>query len=210
LISFANAWNKQGVQGFERGLKRCKQVTEAPWLPVWPMLNQAYYLMNTGHLEEAERLFLLLEQQLASQDLPSYRYSARIGLGLLTLARGEIEHARTQLCSLLGKKQCLYIETYVFAEIGLAEIDMQQGAYTEAYQRLYSMLSLTGSKRSLLELYTICACTLARLSLTPTQQAQGVVPLLKDVHRRISTIGPNHLTRECGTLLAQFSENRAN
>lgn len=206
-VYFSQGQFKQGMQEFEGCLERCKQVTEAPWLPMWPMLNQAYYVMSRGHLDEAERLFVLLDQQLASQDLPSYRYSAQIGLGLLALARRQVEQARTQLRALLAKKQSMYIETYVLAEIGLAEIDMQQGAHAEAYRRLYSMLALTG-KRSLLELYTVCACTLARLSLPHVRQAQGVVPLLQDVHQRISTIGPNDLARECGTLLAQFSESR--
>lgn len=185
---------------FVRCLQLCQQVPEAAWVTIWPLLSQAYFLMSVGQLDEAERIFLRVQEQLASQDLPAYRCSTQIGLGLVALARRQLERAHTLLCTALAQRQSIYIEVYVLAEIGLAEIAQQQGAYAEAYERLCRLLAFSG-KRSLLQLYAMSAFALARLSLH-TQQTAGVAELLETVYRLVTAAGANDMARKCRVLQA--------
>jgi tetratricopeptide (TPR) repeat protein len=177
------------------GLQRLRQIVA--------LLNQAYYLMSAGQLDMAERILLLLQKQLTAQDLPAYRFSTQIGLGLLALARQQFERADSLLREALARKQNIYIEVYVLAEIGLARIAQCRGHYAEAYTRLQNMLAFSG-ERSLLELYVNCALSLGRLSLC-MQQVQGVAGLLEDAHRLIAAAGSPWLARECRELLAQLA-----
>src|SRR3954468_18498377 len=119
---------------------------------LWPLLNQAFYLTQCGQLDKAEQIFGLVQLRLEIWDLPSYRNSLQIGLGLLALARQQFDLAYALLHETLAQKQSIYIEAYVYAEIGLARLAQQQGAYVEARERLCNMLAFSG-RRSLLHLY---------------------------------------------------------
>lgn len=196
---------QRGEQEFAHCLDLCRQVSEAPWVVAWPLLNQSYYLLALGQLNEAERMFLQLREQLAGQDLPAYHYSTQIGLGLVALDRRQYKRAQHLLCEALEQRQNIYVEAYVLAEIGLARIAQHQGASTEAYERLRRLLDFSG-KRGLLPLYAASALALARLRL-PTPQEQEVIPLLEDVQQSISAAGYTGLARECRALLAQRLES---
>ncbi|MGH2508278.1 MAG: BTAD domain-containing putative transcriptional regulator, partial [Ktedonobacteraceae bacterium] len=185
---------------FARCLQLCQQVPEAAWVTIWPLLSQAYFIMSVGQLDEAERIFLRVQEQLASQDLPAYRCSTQIGLGLVALARRQFEHAKHLLYTALAQRQSIYIEVYVLAEIGLAEIAQQQGAYAEAYERLYRLLAFSG-RRSLLQFYAMSAFALARLSFR-TQQTTGVAELLEVVSQLITAAGAMDMARKCRVLQA--------
>lgn len=187
------------VQEFARCLRLCQQVPDVTWAAIWPLLSQAYFLMSIGQLDEAEAIFVRVQQQLASQDLPAYRCSTQIGLGLVALARRQFEHAKHLLCTALAQRQNLYIEVYVLAEIGLAEIDQQQGASAEAYERLYKLLAFCG-RRSLLQLYAMSACALARLGLQ-TQRTAGLADLLEIVYQLVAATGAVDMARKCRSLL---------
>jgi hypothetical protein len=196
---------RRGEQEFAHCLDLCRQVSEAPWVVAWPLLNQSYYLLALGQLNEAEQMFLRLREQLADQDLPAYQYSTQIGLGLVALDRRQYKRAQRLLREALEQRQNLYVEAYVLAEIGLARIAQHQGASTEAYERLRHLLDFSG-KRGLLHLYAASALALARLRL-PTPQAQEVIPLLADVQQSMAAAGYTDLARECGLLLAQRLES---
>ncbi len=194
--------HERGRREFERCMERCEQVREARWVVIWPLLNQAYYFMALGRLDEAERLFSQAEQRLEGLDLPSYRSSLHIGLGLLALARQQFELAYELLHEALARKQSAYIEVYVLAEIGLAQIAEQWGAYAEARERLCRMLAFTG-RRSLLLLYATSALALARLGLR-TRETQGLADLLARVYSMVTAAGAGNLADQCRELQARL------
>lgn len=194
--------HERGRQEFERCMERCEQVREARWVVIWPLLNQAYYVMALGYLEEAERLFSQAGRSLEGLDLPSYRSGLQVGLGLLALARRQFETAYELLHEALASKQSAYIEVYVLAEIGLAQIAEQWGAYAEARERLHRMLAFTG-RRSLLLLYATSALALARLGLR-TREVQGLADLLAQVYEMATATGARSLANQCRALQAQI------
>jgi DNA-binding SARP family transcriptional activator/predicted nucleic acid-binding protein len=194
--------HERGRQEFERCMERCEQVREARWVVIWPLLNQAYYVMMQGRLDEAELLFSQAERSLEGLDLPSYRSSLQVGLGLLALARRQFETAYELLQEALARKQSAYIEVYVLAEIGLAQIAEQWGAYAEARERLRRMLAFTG-RRSLLLLYAASALALARLGLR-TREVQGLTDLLAQVYEMVTAAGARSLAKQCCELQAQI------
>lgn len=186
------------TQEFAHCLQLCRQVPEAAWVTIWPLLNQAYLLVSVGQLDEAEAILLRVQEQLSSQDLPAYRCSTQIGLGLVALARRQFERASHLLSTALAQRQSVYIEVYVLAEIGLAEIAQQQESYAEAYERLYRLLAFSG-RRSLLQLYATTAFALARLGLR-TQQTAGLAELLETVCQLVTAAGASGMVRECRSL----------
>ncbi|MGH2478939.1 MAG: hypothetical protein ACRDHW_04715, partial [Ktedonobacteraceae bacterium] len=156
-----------------------------------------------GQLDEAEHVFLRVQEQLASQDLPAYRCSTQIGLGLTALARRQFARANELLRTALAQRQSVYIEVYVLAEIGLAEIAQQQEAYAEATERLRRMLAFSG-QRSLLQLYAASAFALTRLGLH-TRQVAGLPALLDAVCQLVTQAGAGDLARMCRTLQADLA-----
>lgn len=202
-VSHFSGQYQRGGQEFAHCLDLCRRVSEAPWVTVWPLLDQAYYLLSLKRLSEAEQMFLQLREQLSDQDLPAYLYSTQIGLGLIALARQQFSQAHTLLCEVLTRRQNIYIETYVLAEIGLARIAQHQGASTEAYERLRHLLAFSG-KRGLFHLYAFSAFALVRLSF-PLLRAREMVPLLEHVCQHASSAGFTALASECRVLLGRFA-----
>lgn len=193
---------RRGEKEFAHCMQLCQQVPEAPWVMVWPLLNQAYYLTQTGQLDEAEQTFDLIRPLLENRELPAYQHSLQIGLGLLALARRQFEQASTLLRTALDHKQGIYIEAYVQAEIGLARIAQQQGDYDQARERLSAMLAFSG-RRSLLYLYANSAFSLARLSLR-TREVRGIAELLEQVLQLLTSAGAFGLVNEYRALQARL------
>jgi DNA-binding SARP family transcriptional activator len=194
--------HERGQREFERCMQRCEQVREARWVVIWPLLNQAYSMMAWGQLDEAQQLFAQVERRLEGLDLPSYRNSLHIGLGLLALARRQLDVAFELLHQALSHKQGAYIEVYVLAEIGLAHIAEQRGAYGEARARLRRMLAFTG-RRSLLLLYATSALSFVRLGLR-TRELHGLADLLARVSQLVTAAGANSLASRCLELQAHI------
>jgi tetratricopeptide (TPR) repeat protein len=158
--------------------------------------------MARGRLDEAEQLFAQVQRRLESLDLPSYRNSLHIGLGLLALARRQLDMAFELLHQALSHKQGAYIEVYVLAEIGLAHIAEQWGAYGEARARLRRMLAFTG-RRSLLFLYATSALSFVRLGLR-TREMHGLADLLARVYQMVTAAGAASLADRCLELQAHI------
>lgn len=190
-------------QTFEYCLDLCDKAPDVIWAKAWPRLNQAYYLIYTGHPENAEDIFLELQEQLAPQNLQAYLSSIQAGLGLIALARREYSQANTLLHEALAQRQSIYVESYVLAEVGLAELDQQQGAYDVAYERLCRVLRFSG-RRSLLQHYVSSAFALVRLSLQ-MQRTKGIAEFLKRVSQIAGAAGSPRLIYECRTLLEALS-----
>ncbi len=193
---------ERAKQEFARCLELCQQISEAEWVTIWPWLNRAYALLDLKRLDEAEQIFLQVQRQPINHDMPSNWCSTQIGLGLLALARRQFAQAHHLLSEALEQRQSVYIEVYVLAQIGLAEIAQHQGASTEAYERLCRILAFCG-KRSLLQLYATSALALARLSLH-THQNQGIAALLETVCQLATDAGSQKLASECRVLQTQF------
>ncbi len=188
------------VAWLEQCLEHCQHHVEAPWVSLWPQINQAYQALGTQHVATTESLFHCLMTRFAQpQDFPAHRYSVDVGLGLVTLEQGKLAQAQAMLSEVLKYRPSMNIETYVLAEVGLADISKQQGHYDEAYQRYWNMLSFCG-QRSLLHLYCTTALSFAQL-LEEMQQTQGVAAFLEEVLHNITSAGYTDLAQQCCTLL---------
>jgi DNA-binding SARP family transcriptional activator len=185
-------------------LARCRQVPEASWTAVWPLLNLAYARISPGRLDEAEHLLLQVQRQLQALDLPAYRYSTQIGLGLVALARGRIDEAEALLSASLAQRREVYIEVYVLARLALGDIARLRGSREEARRHYLQMLAFCGA-RSLLLLYCLAALSLARLELKAAGAAHDgreVKALLTAVHRHAREAGYVEIVEDCQQLLA--------
>jgi DNA-binding SARP family transcriptional activator len=190
-------------------LERCRQVPEAAWAAVWPLLNLAYARVVNGRLEEAEQLLLQVQRRLEEIDLPAYRYSTQVGLGLVALARGQLTEAEELLRSALAQRQALYIEVYVLAHLALGDIARLRGACDEAYTHYRQMLAFCG-ERSLLQLYCAAATALGRLHLSWRQAtapaAISVRGLLAEARRYAQGAGYVDIARDCQRLLSAYHD----
>jgi len=192
----------KGAAWLERCMERYPQLVEAPWVSLWPQINQAYHALSSQHIDTAERVFHHLAARLAvEQDFPAHRYSVDIGLGLVELAHGKLERAKKMFHDVLKHRQSLNIETYVFAETGLADIARRQGHFDEAYQRYWNMLVFCG-QRSLLHAYSTTALSIAQL-LQEMHQTQGVASFLEEVMQNIRSAEYADLLQQYCTFLDQ-------
>ncbi len=194
----------QGQAWLERCMEHCEHHREAPWVSLWPQINQAYHALGFQHLDTAESVFHSLATRLAQlQDFPAHRHSVDIGLGLIALTQGKLTQAKETFYDVLKHRQSLNIETYVLTETGLADIARRQGHYDEAYQRYWNMLKFCGT-RSLLHLYSTTALSFVLL-LKETHQTQGVTDFLEEVMQNIASVGYIDLYKQCCTLLKTLS-----
>jgi len=202
-------WGQYGESGawFERCIKRGQEIPEAAWALTWPLLNQAFNLIHLGQLDEADRVLHTLRDQLAQQnDFLSYRYSVQVGFGLLSLARSELNEAERLLQEALTNQKSLYIEVYVMAGMGLADIARRKGRYDEAYSLLQTMLSFCG-QHSLLQPYGSASLALAELSMQ-TGWVAGIMGLLQTVSGLLARAGYAHMQKRCDKLLAKMERFR--
>ncbi len=120
---------------------------------MWPRISSAFMALQRNQLDEAERRLRRVADFLSDQDLyRSYRNSAQIGLALVTLARGDLAAAQTQLQNALADPVNLYPYIYVQALLGLAKIAYQQGEERQCRRMLQRALAYAG-ERSLIEEY---------------------------------------------------------
>ena len=121
----------------------------------------------------------------------------------MSLARGELDEAERLLQEALTNQKSLYIEVYVMAEIGLADIARRKGRYDEAYSLLQRMLSFCG-QHSLLQSYGSTSLALAELSLQ-TGKVAGIMGLLQTVSRLLARAGYAHMQMRCDKLLTKMA-----
>ena len=134
-------------------INHAMQGAAAELTSMWPRISSAFLALQRQQLDEAERRFRRVADFLSDQDLyRSYRNSAQIGLGLVTLARGDLPAAQTQLQGALADPVNLYPYIYVQALLGLATIAYQQDDQILCRQTLQRALAYAG-QRSLLEEY---------------------------------------------------------
>jgi DNA-binding SARP family transcriptional activator len=199
---------EEGTIWLQRSIERSQQLAEVPWITLWPLVSQAYRLIPDGRIDEAEQILSLLQARFAQQGtFLAQSYGIQVGLGLIALARGKLDQASELLHEALKHRHNLYLEIYVIAEVGLAQIAEQQEHYDEAYVRLQTMLAFCG-QRSLLALYSFSSFAIARLLLHMSSlgrgnqgQLQAVAHLLSEVDQLVSGAGYVSFQAQCRELL---------
>lgn len=146
-----------------------------------PRISSGFLSLHAGRLDEAERRFRRVIDMLGDRAFfRNYRNSAEIGLGLVALARGEVEEARGRLEAAQADTINIYPYTYVQALLGLARIaDFTQDA-AQRNRLLRKALRFAG-QRSLLEEYMSVLVTMAHLNVTNAPFADLIDSLLQYV-----------------------------
>lgn len=128
-----------------------------------PRISSGFLSLQVGRLDEAERRFRRVAEILGDRAFfRNYRNSAEIGLGLVSLARGNVEQARQQLEAAQSDSINIYPYTYVQALLGLARIADYTQDVEQRDQILRKALRFAG-QRSLLEEYMSVLVTLAHM-----------------------------------------------
>jgi DNA-binding SARP family transcriptional activator len=130
---------------------------------MWPRISSGFLALQAGRLDEAERRFRRVADMLGDAALfRNYRNSAEIGLGLVALARGEIDTALALLEATHADNTNFYPYTYVQAMLGLARIADRKDEIARRDMLLRRALHFAG-ERSLLEEYMLVLMELAQL-----------------------------------------------
>ncbi len=131
---------------------------------MWPRISSGFLALQAGRLDEAERRFRrIVEMPVDAALFRVYRNSAEIGLGLVALARGQIEAAQRLLMAAQADRSNFYPYTYVQALVGLARIEHLRGAIEVRNRWLRKALRFAG-ERSLLEEYILVLVELAQMN----------------------------------------------
>jgi tetratricopeptide (TPR) repeat protein len=131
---------------------------------MWPRISSGFLALQAGRLDEAERRFRrIVEMPVDAALFRVYRNSAEIGLGLVALARGQIEAAQRLLMAAQADRSNFYPYTYVQALVGLARIEHLRGAIEVRDRWLRKALRFAG-ERSLLEEYILVLVELAQMN----------------------------------------------
>ena len=130
-----------------------------------PRIASGFLSLQAGRLDEAERRFRRVADMLGERAFfRNYRNSAEIGLGLVALARGNVDQAQRQLEAAQADSANIYPYTHVQALLGLAHIADHAQAIAARDRCLRQALRFAG-QRSLLEEYIVVLVTLARLNI---------------------------------------------
>ncbi|MCS6826316.1 MAG: DUF2791 family P-loop domain-containing protein [Caldilinea sp.] len=130
---------------------------------MWPRISSGFLALQAGRLQEAERRFRrIVEMPVDAALFRVYRNSAEIGLGLVALARGQIDAARHLLMAAQADRSNFYPYTFVQALVGLARLEHLHGAIEVRDRWLRKALRFAG-ERSLLEEYILVLVELAQM-----------------------------------------------
>jgi tetratricopeptide (TPR) repeat protein len=160
-----------------------------------PRISSGFLSLQTGRLNEAERRFRRVADILGDRAFfRNYRNSAEIGLGLVALARGDVEQARCRLELAQADSANIYPYTYVQALLGLARIADSAQDVAQRDQLLRKALRFTG-QRSLLEEYMSVLVTLKHMHVADA-------PLDSLIASILEYVASIHLESGVTTLLA--------
>ena len=133
---------------------------------MWPRISSGFLSLQAGRLDEAERRFRrVAEMPHSDAFFRAYRHSANIGLGLVALARGDVNTARSLLEAAQADNTNFYPYTYIQAMLGLARIADATGDTAHRDELLRQALRFAG-QRSLLEEYMLVLVEVAHAQPT--------------------------------------------
>lgn len=151
---------------------------------MWPRISSAFLSLRANRLDEAERRLRRVVDFLAGRNaFYNYRHSANIGLGLVALARGNVDDAQMLLETAIEDPVNLYPYTHVRALLGLARIAHRRGDQTTSAALLRRALRFAG-QRSLLEEYIETVVEIARAQPV----GAPVEPLIRSVLSYVESI----------------------
>ncbi|MBW7884553.1 MAG: AAA family ATPase [Caldilineaceae bacterium] len=134
-------------------INRAVSGTASELASMWPRISSAFLSLHAGRLDEAERRLRRVADFLgARKTFRNYRQSADIGLGLVALARGNLDEAQKLLARALDDPFNLYPYTHAHGLLGLARIAHARDDVVNRDALLRQALRFAG-KRSLLEEY---------------------------------------------------------
>ena len=146
--------------------------TTGELVSLWPRIASAFQSLHAGRLDEAERRLQRVTDFLDSSDaFRNHRNSARIGLGLVTLGKGDVRRAKQLITEALADPINLYPYTHVQGLLGLADIAAREEDLMRSRSLLRQALRFAG-QRSLIEEYVEVVLEIARLrpANAPVQQ----------------------------------------
>ncbi len=162
---------------------------------LWPRIASALLSLNSGKVDEAEgRLQRVLTSLGDGSNFSNYRNSANIGMGLVALARGDLDRGEALIVDALDDPANLYPYMRVQAWLGLARIARLRKDDARADKLLRTALHFAGY-RSLLEEYIETVLEIAR------QQPSGA-PVNRLIDDLIDYIRPIHFTAAIARLEA--------
>jgi DNA-binding SARP family transcriptional activator len=181
-----------------------QQAPESAWAAIWPRIHEAFLLMLDDQHAAARDRFEQLAARL--RDVPtfqSHRASVEVGLGLLDLAKGDLDRAAERLNRGLGSPQLMYGFVYVAARHGLARIAALGGDMPAARAMLAHALSYS-ARRSLLPEYVRTAIEIVRIERDFGDPAPAL-PLLRAAAELARAAGLAPLAAAAGALLSRIA-----
>jgi DNA-binding SARP family transcriptional activator len=191
-------------QWLARSLELAQAASEAVWASLWPRLHQGFLWLHDDQLDLALARFAEMDAQLAAlPTFQSHRASARVGLGLVALARGKTAEAAPPLEEAAASPH-LYGFVYAAAQHGLARLAALRGDLPAARAVLRHALNYS-ARRSLLPEYARTAIELARIERDYGRPANAL-PTLRDAAAHAAAYGLAPLAQAAQALLARLGD----
>lgn len=147
--------------------------TAAQLASLWPRISSGYQALAAGELDLAQARFERVHGFLADRGgFRTHRNSTVIGLGLVALARGEMDRAEALLREGLADPHNRYPFTYVRGILGQAQIAHARGDLARCQRLLRQSLAYAG-QRSLVREYDETLAEMARLGISQASQPAG-------------------------------------
>ncbi|HXF69287.1 MAG TPA: AAA family ATPase [Thermoflexus sp.] len=141
----AQAW-------LNKGLQLARRVPEMDWSTIWARIFQGYLALRARQLEEAQAQFQSVLTLLKGQSaLRAHRLSAQIGLGMVFLARGDLERATALLDEALAQGRAVDAVARSVGLVGEARLARLRGRFDEARSVLEQALQYTGRRGLVVE-----------------------------------------------------------
>lgn len=135
-----------------KGLQLARRVPEMDWSTIWARIFQGYLALRARQLEEAQAQFRSVLTLLKDRSaLRAHRLSAQVGLGMVCLARGDLERATALLDEALAQGRAVDAVARSVGLVGEARLARLRGHLEEARALLDHALAYTGRRGLVVE-----------------------------------------------------------
>jgi len=142
-----------GAQAWlNKGLQLARRVPEMDWSTIWARIFQGYLALRARQLEEAHAQFQSVLTLLKGRSaLRAHRLSAQVGLGMVLLARGDLERATALLDEALAQGRAVDAVARSVGLVGEARLARLRGHLEEARALLDQALAYAGRRGLVVE-----------------------------------------------------------